>query len=131
MGQSWMGKENRKLSTPHVSETTMRLSFGNAEEIRSFSAISSTYTVLLLVKAYWVARFTSNYAFRWSASHQIKRRRSSLIISFCWSVESRTRYLLNFVWFRCLGFGRGITIGLDNLGKNGVLSVILDTQLVV
>ncbi|KAG5047644.1 hypothetical protein JHK82_017003 [Glycine max] len=48
MGQSWMGKENRKLSTPHVSETTMRLSFGNAEEIRSFSAISSTYTVLLV-----------------------------------------------------------------------------------
>ncbi|KAG5021092.1 hypothetical protein JHK87_016947 [Glycine soja] len=43
-----MGKENRKLSTPHVSETTMRLSFGNAEEIRNFSAISSTYTVLLV-----------------------------------------------------------------------------------
>lgn len=54
-------------------------------------------------------------------SNHVADNRGFSTVSFCWSVESRTRYLFNFVRYRVLGFGRGIMVGLDNLGEKGVL----------
>lgn len=119
-----------------ISETTLRLNFGNTgERERSYLFFLRCVTV----RTNWVADLLQIMLFFdrfFIISNETTEHRNSSTVSFHWSrpIEryrpDRARHGIARISFRfwCLGFGTGIGMSYDNLGKKRNLNMILDTQ---